>query len=204
MKWAASILVVFALLAVPMGAPADSSLGVPVKTDRAKWFRDEALRVAFAYNPVRWVQANAAENATRHVVNWLGRQSGGLVATCYLQAYQGSNVARLPKNMIHPKLDQIVHGLMANAYKRDPKSIVISKEATFADNYPVVLLERRMKFRSLDLTGAMTLVGLFTAWRGYEILLECGYPDVIRQDERAHVFVRDEIKKVLRTLHFER
>ena len=204
MKRTAFTLVALSLLAVPTRGWADFDFGTPSETERAEWFQYAALGIGFAYDPVRWGQANAADTTTRHVVDWRGRQSRDLIATCYLQTYERPEWARLPEELIHIHLEPIARGMMANGHERDPDMLLVSREAIYADDYPVVLLERRTTGRSLDIETAMTVVGVFTVWRRHAVLLECGYPDVIREDEIAHDFVRDEILQILRSLHFER
>jgi len=93
---------------------------------------------------------------------------------------------------------------MSNLAKRDPDGKLLSKDASYSDNYPVIRLRRQITVRSLDSVEPMTTDGLFTAWRGYEISFECAYSDAMRSEPRVHSLVESEIEKVLRTLHFER
>ena len=204
MKRTAFALVALSLLVLPTRAWADFDLGTPSEAGRAERFQYAALGIGFAYDPVRWARANAAEKTTRHVVNWHGTQSHDLIATCYLQTYERPEWAQLPEELIHTHLEPIAQGMMDNGYERDPNMSLVSREAIYADDYPVVQLERRTTGRGLDINTGMTVVGVFTVWRRHAVLLECGYPDVIREDEIAHDFVRDEISRILRSLRFER
>ena len=204
MKRTAFALVALSLLALPARAWADFDLGTPSEADRAEWIQYAALGIGFAYDPVRWEQSDADETTTRHVVDWRGRQSRDLIATCTLQTYERPEWSQLPEELIHTHLEPIAQGMMDNGDERGPHISLVSREATYADDYPVILLERRTTGQGLDIDTGMTVIGEFTVWRRHAILLECGYPDVIREDEVTHALVRDEILQILSSLHFAR
>lgn len=204
MKRTAFVLVALSLLVLPTRAWADFDLGAPSETDRAEWIQYAALGIGFAYDPVRWERANADETTIRRVVNWHGTQSRDLVATCTLQTYERPEWSQLPEELIHTHLEPIAQGMMDDGYERDPNMSLVSREAIYADDYPVVLLERRTTGQGLDIDTGTTVIGEFTVWRRHAVLLECGYPDEIREDETAHDFVRDEILQILSSLRFER
>ncbi len=194
-RWAISLLL--------LGAAWEAAAQTPGQRQVTQ-FRDDQTGISFAYDVRRWKRAEPAEQATKHVVNWTAREGGGLIATCYLQTYTGTEVGRLQPDQIHRRMDEIGAAVMSNLRKRDPNGRLERKEATFADNYPVIRLQRRSTVQSLGTVSAMTVDGLFTSWRRSEVTLECSYPDVIRTDQAAHKIVVDEIERVLRTLHFTR
>lgn len=204
MKRTAFALVALSLLVVTTRAWADFDFGTPSGTDRAEWFQYADLGIGFAYDPVRWVPANATGATAHHVVDWRGKQSGELIATCSLQSYERPEWSQLPEELIHTHLQPIAQGMMDKDYERSPDMSLVSKLATYADDYPVVVLERHTAGRGADIETGMTVIGEFTVWRRHAVLLECGYTDAIRKDEHSHGIVRDEILQILGSLRFER
>lgn len=167
------------------------------------WLRDDQLKVSFAYRPP-WVKASASESATIFVVNWLGK-TGGLVATCYLQAYSGSSLSRLDSKTVHEKSAEITKSIMNNMKTRYSEAKLISSENKFVDGYPVVFLVRDGHSQGLNDTVSIRAWSLVTAWRIHEIQFECAspIPHQFPNHEVTHT-VENEIMRMLGTLHFER
>jgi hypothetical protein len=168
-----------------------------------QWLRDPARKIAFAYDDSRWLRVAPAESTTIFAVNWLAKKDKGLIASCYL-ATAPSSLANIVDGSVHQHKDQIVEALMANLRKRDPGAELVSAEASYADNHEAIHLVRRVAYKALDRSGHSTLEMLFTVWNKEEVVLECGYDDVLGQDQFVKEYVETHIKEVLRTLHFER
>lgn len=177
--------------------------GEPAAAADLKWLRDPDRGIAIAYDAARWRRAEPAERATVFVINWLDKKEQRLVATCYIQAV----ATKLPQEVaanIRANRDAIAAAIMKNARKRDSGARLVSAEPSYADNLEAIYIVRRLQLRSFDLEAEMTFETLFTVWQGEEIILECGYPDVLREEPIAHAFVEKEIRKILRRLHIER
>jgi hypothetical protein len=166
------------------------------------WYRDPELGISFAYNNSRWKEVNPAETTTKHVVNWYDK-TGGLAATCYLQT-MATDFGRAIEGKVHSNKEVIEQSIMNNLKKRDPDAKLIKGEATWSDNIEVIYLERTMTMKSLNRTSVVVSEGIVTGWRGNEVYLECAYDNILSENAVALAFVRQEIEKVLRTLHFER
>jgi hypothetical protein len=67
--------------------PRVTAFGEHCRRRIVSWYRNDDLRIALAYG-ARWQPVAAAEAASLKVVEWNGKQ-GGLITTCYLQAYEG-------------------------------------------------------------------------------------------------------------------
>lgn len=177
--------------------------GQPAAAADLEWLRDPDRGIAIAYNPARWRRAEPAERATMFVINWLDKKDQGLVATCNIQAFATTFAQEIGAN-IHANRDTIAAAIMGNARKRDSGARLVSAEPSYADNLEAIHFVRRLHVRGLDREDDMTLESLFTVWHGEEVMLECGYSDVLRDEPLVHAFVENEIRKILRSLHIER
>lgn len=117
------------------------------------WIRDDQLKLSFAYRPP-WVTASASENATVFVVNWLGK-TGGLVATCYLQAYEGSSLSLLNSKKVHEKSAEITKSVLNNMKTRYSEAKLIASENKYVDGYPVVFVVRDGHSQGLNDTASI-------------------------------------------------
>lgn len=167
------------------------------------WFREPSLNVSFAYGP-QWHPAQASESATAQVINWLGK-GGGLVATCYLQTYTGTQLAQLPASQWHQHADEITATFMKNMSVRYPRAELISSDATTVDEQPVLFVVRDGWMANLGKEVGIRAWSIATSWKEREVLLECG-SSVAHQFPGQEVVetVETEVMKVLTTLHFER
>lgn len=169
----------------------------------ATWFREPSLNVSFAYG-AQWHPAQASESATAHVINWLGK-GGGLVATCYLQTYAGTQLGQLPASQWQKHADEITATFMKNMSVRYPRTELISSEATVVDGQPVIFVVRDGWMVNLGKEVGIRAWSVATSWKEREVSLECG-SSVPHQFPGHEVVgtVEAEVMKVLRTLHFER
>lgn len=169
----------------------------------AIWFRHPDSGISFAYGP-HWQPAQAAESATAQVVNWLGR-TGGLVATCYLQTYSGTQLAGLPTDQLHQNAAALTDVFMQNMSIRYSRSELLSSETSFVDGQPVIFTVRDGWMVNLGKETGIRAWSIFTTWKEREVSLECASP-IPHQFPGNEVVetVEAEVMKVLRTLHFER
>jgi hypothetical protein len=187
MKRIVSILVV--LLSVNIAAAASVS-----------WYRNDDLRIALAYG-ARWRPVAAAEAASLKV-EWNGKQ-GGLITTCYLQAYEGG-LGKLSADELQVNAEQISASLMRNAKKRFPVAHLISSQKLIVDSWPVLFLVRDMHGSNLGKPDLKAWI-IVTSWLNREINFECGSPVPFQFPGHPMVAeVEAEVVKVMRTLHFER
>lgn len=167
------------------------------------WYRNDELQISFAYNE-NWKPANAAEKGTLNVINWTAK-TGGLIATCYLQAYEGSELSQSAIESLHKRKNEVTDSFMANMKKRYQKVSLISNEATLIDGYPAIFLIRDGTISNLGKETRLKAWTIVTVWKKHEVSLECASSVPFQfPNSQASKTVEEQILKILQTLHFER
>lgn len=187
--------------------PTDEQISAAVTASNQKrgnivFWRSDKLGLIFGYDQ-RWKPVNASQKSTVSVVNWTTRASDGLMATCYLEINDSSDVARLKPSQITKNAKAIADAMLRNGKLRDPAMRLVTWRPISQDNYPAVYLERDMRVENLGRTFNARLYSIVTAWKGREVNFECASEVPIKMPKVAGV-VEGPIKTVLGSLQFVR
>lgn len=169
--------------------------------DRSVWSSQE-LGLRFSYDNTKWTEATPIQDSTAVVINWLSKKSGGLMATCYLGAYE-SGFGRLSPGAIHAQAENVAKSIKDNELKRSIEYKQISLEKRYSDNHPVIYLSRSVKMRGFDGEENVNIYSLITSWKNNEILFSCS-SDIPVRFPRYKEEMEEQMLKVLRTLQFDR
>jgi hypothetical protein len=66
----------------------------------------------------------------------------------------------------------------------------------------MIELRKPGKYISGDQPAGMTLIALYTARHGEDVMLKCGYPSYFRAMDGKEPYVETEIRAVMKTLSF--
>lgn len=166
------------------------------------FWRSDKLRLIFGYDE-RWTFANPSQRSTETVINWRARQSGGLMATCYLEATTDSGIAKMTHDDIRQRSRQVVDSVLRNSHARDPRTRLVTWRAASQDNLPVVYLERDMRIQNLNDSYSMRVYSIVTSWNGRAINFECA-SEIPLKMPRLAATVEAPIERVLGSLQFIR
>lgn len=166
------------------------------------FWRSDDLGLIFGYDD-RWKPANPSQQSTVAVINWLSNKSGNLMASCYLEINNHSDISRLRTEDIGRQAKYIVDSYLRNGRLRDPNMKIVKWYHTSIDNYPVVYIERDMTINIFDTVNCIRVYSIVTSWKGREVNFECASSIPIDMPEMAGI-VEGPIKKILGSLQFVR
>ncbi len=164
-------------------------------------WKNSEVGIRFTY-PKNWKPSTAIADQTLFVINWTSRNSGGLMASCYIEA-NDSGIGHLTHSEIRNNAENIATAVLNNAKKRDPEAELRTYKSVLQDNVPAVYVERTFKITSIDGATIMRGYSIITAWKGKEIFFEC-VSDIPVRFEEYRKPVEDKIRRVLRSLQFDR
>ena len=169
---------------------------------RVSFWRSDELGLVFGYDE-RWSLANPSQRSTQAAINWRAQQSGGLMATCYLESISSSGLAKLKPEQVGARGRELVESVLRNSRARDPQTRLVTWRAATQDNVPVVYLERDMRLQNLNDSYSVRVYSIITSWNGQEVNFECASEVPLRMPELA-VTVEAPIQRVLGSLQFVR
>lgn len=195
-----TILILFLVLVVPSSyAGGDMT-----------WHQVPEIKVSFAYSS-KFKPEPPAEQSTLFLVNWRTKKSRNLMASCYLKAPASPYDDVMARNQLRDNPTGYVNSVIKLEIKRGRKVALISHRSVKIDDLDGVYFVLKVTSESFDETIEMNLYHLVTQWKGRQVGLICGtsLPYALKgqgsEKQIAKVVkkVEAEIKKVLRTLHFE-
>ena len=187
--------------------PTDEQIAAAVKASSQKrgttsFWRSDKFGLIFGYDQ-RWKPVNPSQRSTASVINWKSRASGGLMATCYLEVNNSSDLAKLTPRQLTDKAKAIADAMVRNGRLRDPNMRLVTWRAASQDNHQIIYLERDMRIENIDRTINARIYSIVTAWKGREVNFECASEIPVSMPKAAGV-VEGPIKSVLGSLQFVR
>lgn len=184
---------------------------VTVNADAGSWYRDGELKVSFYYSS-RFEPEDPAELTTRYVVNWRARESGGLIASCYLRAISVAYDDEKGRRYLKENAVQFAQSMREKTLSRARKAEIVEARPMMIDGLQGAYIVMDVETESFDKVYRMRSFSIVSFWKGYEIALECGSTirDVVSgtlPEDQATAAIKNveaEMMRSLRTLHFQR
>jgi hypothetical protein len=161
-------------------------------------FRDEERDISFSYNDRLWKRLDGAQPEKLISLEW--RLLGGeLIGLCYLKALRSVYAASIE---VHDERERITDRMMASLRKRDPDAPQLESSPVILGSQQLIELRVHPTYDRYDIPDRHTVVALYTAYHGDEILFECGYPDIINRPNTTEPYIETEIRALMKTLRF--
>jgi hypothetical protein len=163
-------------------------------------FRDSERTLSFSYDDGLW---QASEQLGPGELIWLERHipGGEKVARCRLRAKKTAYATKI-EGHVHQERENIVSRIMESERKRDPAAPVVDSVLATAGSQEIVELRQYPQDGSADVPSKMAVVGLYTVYRGQEIMFQCGYSSSFRTADGKEPSVETEMWDLMKTLSF--
>ena len=168
---------------------------------RNTWSSSE-LKLRFTYDNTKWSEVSTIQDSTAVTINWLSKKSGGLLASCYIGAFD-SGFGLLGPSDVHGQFQNVAESIKKNELKRAVEYRQIALEKKYTDNHPVIYLSRSVKTRSFDGDEVLNVYSIITAWNNKEIIFSCASAIPGRFPQYKEEIEKNMIS-VLKTLQFDR
>ncbi len=189
------------------------SAGNALAQQEGTWYRDQELRISFHYSN-KFVPAEPAELSTRFVVNWRTRKSRSLILSCYLKAIPTEVEDVAGRLYLKNNSNEYAAAIVRNTKSRAFEVEVLESRPVYIDGLQAFYIVMDASVHGFDATYELRTFSLRTFWEGHEVIFECGTSlmsavlgDLPVDQAAAATFIsniENEIKKTLRTLHFQR
>jgi len=163
-------------------------------------FQDAERSISFRYDDKLWQKS---ESPPPELLISIERRllGGESIAICYLKAKKTAYAASIEGHLDQAR-EHIVDVMMQKSRERDPDALPIESDLVITGSQPMIELQQRAKYTTGDAATGMTVLALYTARHGEEVMLQCGYPGRFSTRDGKEPYVETEIRAVMKTLSF--
>lgn len=185
--------------------------GQDVAAEAMTWYRDPEIKVSFAYSD-KFKPEEPAEQSTRFLVSWRTKVSGGLMASCYLKAFPTVGTDADARLQLKLNPDAYIKRNIDFSNTTGKTASLVTQKSIVIDGLEGLYYVVHFEVESFDKTVSADVHHLVTFWDRHQVALICGTSLAYDLDgqaseeqlKRVISSVENEIKRVLRTLHFDR